>query len=76
MAGRPHKGDRKLIATRPHSAVCDVISRRATTAGMTISQYVANVLAIHAGREDLVDEPPDRPEPAPEPTQQELPLSI
>ncbi|WP_262490919.1 hypothetical protein [Mycobacterium simiae] len=57
MAGRPHKGDRALLQTRPFDAVLDLVVRRQHATGVkALSQYVADVLAIHVGREDLVAE--------------------
>lgn len=57
MAGRPHKGDRALLQTRPIDEVLDLVVRRQLAAGVKdLSQYVADVLAIHVGREDLVTE--------------------
>lgn len=45
QGGRPYKGDRDHIVTRPSRLVGDVIRQRADEAGLTISDYVANVLA-------------------------------
>jgi hypothetical protein len=70
MPGRPHKGDRVLLAARPHREVWEIISRRAASAGIPMSQYVADVLAEHVGRDDLVL----TGQPAPSPLQEELPL--
>jgi hypothetical protein len=57
MAGRPHKGDRVLLQTRPHREVWEAIHTEARKAGASsVSQYVADVLALHLGREDLVVE--------------------
>lgn len=57
MAGRPHKGDRVLLQTRPHREVWDAIRARAREAGASsVSQYVADVLAMHVGKDDLVVE--------------------
>jgi hypothetical protein len=43
--GRPHKGDRALIATRLAQPLATVVRDRADEAGMTITDYVAMVLA-------------------------------
>jgi hypothetical protein len=43
--GRPHKGDRDVIVTRPARPLGNVVRARADEAGMTISEYVAMVLA-------------------------------
>ena len=53
---QPHKGERVLVAARPPQAVYDVVRQRATQRGISISQYVADLLAIHVGRPDLVRE--------------------
>lgn len=45
QGGRPYKGDRDHIVTRPSRLVGDVIRQRADEAGLTISDYVADVLA-------------------------------
>ena len=50
--GRPHKGDRVLIASRPSRVVADLVRQRADEAGLSISDYVAKVLAeVHGGPE-------------------------
>jgi len=51
---QPHKGDRVLIAARPPQAVYGAVRQRAAEHGMSISQYVSDVLAAHVGRADLV----------------------
>ncbi|BBN50933.1 hypothetical protein [Mycobacterium avium] len=57
MAGRPHKGDRALIQTRPFDEVLHLVIGRQHAAGIKeLSPYLADVLAIHVGREDLVAE--------------------
>ena len=45
QGGRPSKGDRDHIVTRPSRVVGDVVRQRADEAGLTISDYVASVLA-------------------------------
>ncbi len=49
MAGRPHKGARHVIVTRPAKVVADVVMSEAAAAGMTISDYVAGILAREVG---------------------------
>jgi hypothetical protein len=57
MPGRPHKGDRVLLQTRPHRTVWEKIHEQTREAGVSsVSQYVADVLAMHIGRPDLVVE--------------------
>lgn len=57
MAGRRHKGDRALIQTRPYDEVLHLVIGRQHAAGIKeLSPYLADVLAIHVGREDLVTE--------------------
>ena len=71
MPGRPHKGDRVLLAARPHREVWEIISRRAAAAGQPMSQYVADLLAVHVGRDDLIFAAQSA---GPSPLQEELPL--
>ncbi len=66
QGGRPNKGDRDLLVTRAPRAVGDVVRERADIAGLTISDYVAGVLARTHGLPDLAPEP--------DPDQAELPL--
>lgn len=54
--GQPHKGDRVLLQTRPRREVWEAVHVAARTAGTSVSQYVADVLAQHVGRPDLVRE--------------------
>jgi hypothetical protein len=54
--GRPSKGDRAEIMCRALLPVYEEIRRRAADRGMSISQYTADVLAQHVGRDDLVRE--------------------
>lgn len=49
MTGRPYKGARRVIMTRPAQPVADVVLREAAAAGMTISDYVAGILARAVG---------------------------
>jgi hypothetical protein len=53
--GQPHKGDRLLLqSTQSPLAVREAVHARATSAGLPDSQYLADVLALHVGRPDLV----------------------
>jgi hypothetical protein len=53
---RPRKGDRVELLTRPERVVSDKIKQQAATRGMSVSQYVADLLAVHAGYPELVRE--------------------
>jgi hypothetical protein len=68
MAGRPHKGERHVIVTRPAKPVADVVMSEAAAAGMTISDYVAGILARAVGLPQYV------PPVSTAQNQQELPL--
>ena len=65
--GRPYKGDRDHIVTRPSRVVGDLVRQRADEAGLTISDYVAAVLARAHGVPEAA--PLDR-----DPEQEVLPL--
>ncbi len=53
--GQPHKGDRLLLqSTQSPLAVREAVHARATASGLPDSQYLADVLALHVGRPDLV----------------------
>jgi hypothetical protein len=55
--GRPHKGDRVLLQTRPYLEVTELVKLRQHSAGVSsLSQYIADVLAIHVGRPHLAAE--------------------
>lgn len=56
VMGQPHKGERVLLQTRPHREVWEAVHVAAHAAGMSVSQYLADVLAEHVGRPDLVRE--------------------
>lgn len=53
---QPHKGDRAQIMCRPVLPVYEEIRARATAAGISMSQYAADLLALQLGRPDLVRE--------------------
>ena len=45
-----HKGDRRLTQARlPEHTVYAEVARRAARAGTSVSQYVADVVALHTG---------------------------
>lgn len=54
--GQPHKGDRRLLQSPRDTSpeLRQAVHTCATAAGLPISQYLADVLAIHVGRPDLV----------------------
>lgn len=52
--GQPHKGERVLLQTRPHREVWEAVHAAARNAGLSVSQYVADVLAEHVGHPELV----------------------
>jgi len=53
---QPHKGDRAQIMCRPRLPVYEEIRRRAAESGLSMSQYVADLLATHVGMPELVRE--------------------
>jgi hypothetical protein len=53
---RPRKGDRVELLTRPERLVSEKIKQQAAARGMSVSQYVADLLAIQAGHPELVRE--------------------
>jgi hypothetical protein len=55
-SGRVHKGDRVLIQSRPLRPVWEAVHERAAAAGVPVSQYLADLLAVHVGRPDLVSD--------------------
>ncbi|GAA3511102.1 hypothetical protein [Georgenia daeguensis] len=68
--GRPSKGDRVVLYSRPHREVRAAVEASAARAGYdTISDYVAAVLAQHEGLSALA------PAPTKHPDQKELPLA-
>lgn len=48
-----HKGDRLAHTIRPPRAVSDALRAEAASHGLSLSQYVADLLAIHVGLPDL-----------------------
>ena len=68
--GRPSKGDRVVLYSRPHRDVRAAVEASAAKAGYdAVSDYVAAVLATHEGLADLA------PVPTRHPDQKELPLA-
>jgi len=47
--GRPSKGDRVVIYSRPSREVAERIEREAAATGLPMSDVVANILAEHFG---------------------------
>ena len=54
--GRRSKGDRVVTVTRIPRPVWEIVSRSAAERDISISQYVADILAIHEGHPELVRE--------------------
>ena len=57
---QPHKGDRELTQSRLARPVYDEVKKRAHDQGISISQYIADVMALHVDRPDLVWGQPDQ----------------
>jgi predicted DNA binding CopG/RHH family protein len=57
---QPHKGDRELIQSRLARDVYNEVKKRAAHEGVSISQYIADAMAEHVGRPDLVWTRPDQ----------------
>lgn len=51
-----YKGERMQIMARPAKAVYDVIKQRSKDLGIPMGQYVADILAEHAGFPELMRE--------------------
>lgn len=56
--GRPSKGERHVIVTRPAKPVADVVMQQAAEHGMSISEYVAAVLANAHGMPEFAPKAP------------------
>lgn len=65
---QPHKGERDLLISRPPRAIADAVKARARDEGMSVSEYVARVLAEQHGLRNAM--PPMKPK-----RQGELPLT-
>ncbi|MDQ2850806.1 MAG: toxin-antitoxin system [Actinomycetota bacterium] len=63
MTGRPSKGERHVVVTRPHRVVADSLMAHAKEQGVSISDYVADVLARHEGLDHLAPTPPKTKQP-------------
>ena len=57
---QPHKGDRELTQSRLARPVYDEVKKRAYEQGVSISQYIADVMALHVDRPDLMWVQPDQ----------------
>ncbi|MFI2561978.1 MULTISPECIES: toxin-antitoxin system HicB family antitoxin [Nocardiaceae] len=53
---QPHKGDRAAMTLRIPAELHDQLSKDAEDAKIALSQYVADLLALQAGRPDLARE--------------------
>ena len=51
-----HKGDRAQILARPDRVVYEYVKRESARRQIPMGQYVADVLAVHAGHPELVRE--------------------
>jgi len=60
MAQRP-KGPRRQVGPRLPVPVADLVEQRADALGLSISQFVADVMCAYVGRGDLIRELVDRP---------------
>lgn len=61
--GRPAKGDRVVLYSRPERRVRAAIEASAERAGYSsLSDYVAAVLAVHEGLADLAPAPDRNPD--------------
>ena len=56
VMAQPHKGPRRLVGSRIPEEVYLELRRRADDAGVSVSQYVADVMAIYAGYPEEVRE--------------------
>ena len=56
--GRPHKGDRVLVVSRPHRVVAERVKQEADEAGVSMSEYVSRVLAVSLGLDQYAPQPP------------------
>lgn len=52
--GRRSVGERVQIATRVHPELATIIRDHADNAGLSVTQYMAGVMAANVGREDLL----------------------
>lgn len=53
---QPHKGPRHLVQSRVAPEVHVEIAQRASAAGISVSQWIADTVALSVGRPDLVRE--------------------
>jgi len=53
--GQPHKGDRRLLATRLPRPLADEIEERSDVLDMSLSDYLAMVLTEHLATTDRPD---------------------
>lgn len=68
--GRKSKGDRQALLSRVPDPIADAVRERADERGMTVSDYIASLLAREVGLAELA------PEVAPRSThQEELPIN-
>lgn len=54
---QPHKGERRPVLVRPMDPVFTELDKLRQAAGVSsMSQYIANVLAVHVGKPELARE--------------------
>jgi hypothetical protein len=68
--GRPAKGDRQALLSRVPAPLGEAVKAQADMRGMSVSDYIAALLAQNLGMPELVANPP-----AVIPTRQELPIA-
>lgn len=56
VMAQPHKGPRRLVQSRVAPEVHAEIAHRASAAGMSVSQWIADIVSLSVGRPDLVRE--------------------
>lgn len=56
--GRPSKGPRGHLVTRPHTELDALVREAAHELGMSVSDYLAWKLAVVHGRPELAPDPP------------------
>ncbi len=55
--GRPSKGDRRVLYSRPPAVVAERVEQEAARTGLPMSDVVANILAAHYGLPPVAEAP-------------------